>query len=66
MAYTVKQVRRLADKTQREMAEEMGISRDAYRRIELCPELATVEQARNISRIVGISMDNIIFAREST
>ena len=66
LVYTVRQARRLAEKTQREMARSMGISRDTYRKIELNPEVATIEQAQNISRIVGIPMDKIIFARNST
>lgn len=66
MTYTVRQARRLAERTQREMAHSMGISRDTYRKIELNPEIATIEQAKSISRIVGIPMDKIIFARNST
>ena len=66
MTYTVRQARRLAEMTQREMAFSMGVSRDTYRKIELNPEIATIEQAKSISRIVGIPMDKIIFVRDST
>lgn len=66
MVYTVRQARRLADKTQAEIAQDMGLSRDAYRKIELHPELTTVEQAQKLSRIVGIPMDKILFAQNST
>ena len=59
--YTVKQARQLAGKTQINMAKEMGISRDSYRRIELRPDLATVVQARDISRITQIPVDQISF-----
>ena len=59
--YTVKQARQLAGKTQVNMAQEMGISRDSYRRIELRPDLATVVQARDISRITRTPVDQISF-----
>ena len=46
MIYTVKQARQLAGKTQSEMANLMGISRDIYRKIELNPDKATVAQVK--------------------
>lgn len=65
MKFTVKQVRLMADKTQHEMAEELGIGVDTYRRIERNPNSATVEQAKQISNIVGISYDIIFFGTDS-
>lgn len=64
--YTVKQARLLAGLTQKEMAEHMSVHRDTYRKIEINPELATIEQARLFAQIVGRPMDDIIFARDST
>lgn len=61
MAYTIKQARMLSEKTQQEMAENMGISRDTYRKIELKPETATIAQARRISDLTGVPMDSLIF-----
>ena len=61
--FTVKQARLLAGLTQVSMANEMGISRDSYRKIELRPELATVGQAREISRITQIPVEQIAFCR---
>lgn len=66
MPYTVKQARRLADKTQAEMAKYLGVSRDTYRKIELFPEQATVKQAQDISAITKIPVDQIFFAGNST
>ena len=66
LVYTVKQARRLADKTQAEMAALLGISRDTYRKIEMFPEQATIAQAHNISAITKIPVDQIFFARDST
>ncbi len=59
--FTVKQARQLAGLTQVNMANEMGISRDSYRKIELRPDLATVGQAHDISRITQIPVDQISF-----
>lgn len=66
MAYTVKQARRLADKTQAEMAVLLGVSRWTYRSIESHPGKAKIAQARKISEITGVPLDDIIFADDST
>lgn len=62
MAFTVKQARMLAEKTQRQMAEMLGVCVDTYRSIELHPDTATVEQAKIISKVTGIPYDQIFFA----
>ncbi len=64
MAFTVRQARRLCEKTQSEMAKEMNMCRDSYRKIEENPEKATVAQAREISRITGIPLDKIFFGSD--
>lgn len=66
MQYTVKQARVLMDFTQEQMAEKMGISRWTYRKIEENPESATIKQAKQISEITHIPIDNIFFANGST
>ena len=66
MPFTVKQARMLNSITQAEMAEKMGISRDTYRKIESNPETATIKQAKDISKITGIEIDQIFFATMST
>ena len=64
--FTVKQARQMKGLTQAQMAQEMGISRDTYRRIECNPESATIMQGRRIAEITRIAFDSIIFARDST
>lgn len=66
MPFTVKQARMLNSITQAEMAKKMGISRDTYRKIESNPETATIKQAKDISKITGIEIDQIFFATMST
>ena len=65
-AFTVKQARQMMGLTQEQMAQEMGICRDTYRRIECNPESATIAQGRRIAEITHIAFDSIIFARNST
>lgn len=63
MRLSVKQARIMADKTQREIAAEIGVSRDIYRRIEKYPETATIAQAKRFCHATGFSMDSIFFAQ---
>lgn len=58
---TMKQARRVADLTQREVADSLGICVESYRRIERKPELATMEQAVKFCRLVNQSLDAISF-----
>lgn len=66
MAFTVKQARQYAGFTQVEIAERLGISRDAYRRIELNPGSTPIELAQKFCQVVGIGIDQIFFAQDST
>lgn len=66
LTYSVRQARALAEKTQAEMAERLGVTRETYRRIEQNPGRATVDQAIAIARITGIPIDQIFFADDST
>ncbi|MFR1104047.1 MAG: helix-turn-helix transcriptional regulator [Acutalibacteraceae bacterium] len=61
MPYTLKQARNLREKTQAEMAAEMGICRDTYRSIEANPEQATVQQAKQICAILNMEIEDIFF-----
>lgn len=62
MKLSVKQARIMSDKTQREMAAAIGVSRDVYRRIEKYPGTATIEQAKRFCRATGFCIDRIFFA----
>lgn len=66
MLLSVKQARMLADKTQKEMADLMGIHRHTYAKIEQDPETATIRQAEEIAKITGVTMEQIFFGTEST
>lgn len=65
MILTVKQARLIADKTQRQMAKELAISVDTYRKIEYNSDVATVEQAKKISEVLGMDYNIIFFGNDS-
>lgn len=64
--FTMKQARRYAGLTQVQMAEKLGISRSSYIWLEAHPERTTINQARAISEITGIALDDIFFVNDST
>lgn len=61
MSYTLKQARTLREKTQTEMAVELGVCRDTYRSIEANPEQATIQQAKKICDILNMKLDDFFF-----
>lgn len=65
MTLSLRQARRLRDKTQAEMAKLLKVNIMTYRKIEENPDLARIEQAKKISEYLGINYDEIFFARES-
>ncbi len=63
MQFTVKQARLHSDKTQAEMAKMLGICRNKYLNIEKHPDRATIAEAKQISEITGIPLENLFLAR---
>lgn len=62
MPLTLRQARRLKEKTQKEMARLLDMHVQTYRKIEENPDLTTVEQAKKISSYLGLRYDEIFFA----
>lgn len=62
MTLSLRQARRLKDKTQAEMAEMLKVHVMTYRKIEEKPDLATIEQAKKISDYLGVNYNEIFFA----
>ena len=58
---TLRQARRLQDKTQNDMAKLLKIHVATYRKIEEKPESATIEQAKKIAQFLKVPYDNIFF-----
>lgn len=64
MTLSLRQARRLKEKTQNEMAKLLKVHVMTYRKIEENPDLATIEQAKKIAEYLGVTYDEIFFARE--
>lgn len=64
MRFTVKQARAMANLTQEEMAQKMGINRSTYIRIEKDVLKATVGQLKKVSDITGIPLEDIFLPEE--
>lgn len=62
MTLTLRQARRLREKSQEEMAKEVGVHVNTYRRLEENPDNVTVGLAKKISCILGIPCSEIFFA----
>ena len=62
MTLSLRQARRLTEKTQTEMAEMLKVNVATYRKIEENPDLATIEQAKKISEFLGVNYNEIFFA----
>ena len=66
MSFTLKQARRYAEKTQKQVATAIDVCVDTYRAIEENPENATIKQAKAISEYLGIPYNDIFFGNKST
>lgn len=60
---TVKQARRFKDMTTSQMATALGISRDTYEKKEKNTGKFTIEQIEEISKVVGIPKEKILFTK---
>ena len=59
MKLTLKQARLLSEKSQKNMAEAIGVHIQTYRKMEEKPESITVYQAKKISEILKLSVDEL-------
>lgn len=62
---TLREAREEAGLTQQNMADELGVSRPTYIRIEENPENASVLQARRICEILSRNYEGIFFGRNA-
>ena len=62
MTLSLRQTRRLKEKTQAEMAKMLKVHVMTYRKIEENPDVATIEQAKKISEYLGVNYNEIFFA----
>ncbi len=62
MTLSLRQARRLKEKSQKEMAKMLKIHVMTYRKIEEKPNFATIEQAKKIADYLDIDYNEIFFA----
>ena len=65
MSYTLRQARMLADKSQIQSANAIGVCLQTYRKLEKNPEQATIAQAKALSSFFGVPYDSIFFDNNS-
>jgi len=66
MPLSLKQARLLADLTQKEVAQKLGVHRQTYMKWERNADEMPVGKAKQFAKIVGRSIDEIFFHSEST
>jgi len=66
MGLTLKQARLVREKTQRDMAEMLGVYVDTYRKLENDPGLVTINQAKKIADYLKMNIDDIFLPENST
>ena len=65
MTFTIKQARKYAGLSQKEMADRLKIHKSTYFRIEKNPNQATVAQVNEISRITGVPFSDLFLPTDS-
>ena len=63
---SIRQARRMRDISQNRMAADMGIHVQTYRKLENHPGEATIEQAKRIAQLLGMSYDELNFFEEDS
>ena len=58
---SIKRTRIILGKTQKEVADEIGVHVQTYAKIEHNPEIATISQAKRIAKALNTSIDKIFF-----
>lgn len=66
MTVSPKQARLLCEKSQKEIAEMLGVHRDTYTKWEKNPDAMPVGKAKEFAVIVGREVDEIFFIGLST
>ena len=61
---TIRQARRLAEKTQAEVAFAIGVCEHTYRKIENSPQTATMAQLLKIASYLNVPFDCLFFETE--
>lgn len=63
---TLERARKNVGLTQQDMADELGVSRPTYAKIEANPDTATVLQAKRICEVLSRPYERIFFRRDAS
>ena len=67
MSLTIRQARMMCGFTQQQMADALCVHRTTYRKLEEHPDQITIAQAKEISRVTGVSINDLnFFVQNST
>lgn len=66
MQFTIRQARVHSGMTQKQMADQLGIDRSTYLRLEKDVSRATVGQVNKIAAVTGIAVADIFLGEKST
>lgn len=67
MSLTIRQARMMRGFTQQQMADALCVHRTTYRKLEEHPDQITIAQAKEISRVTGVSINDLnFFVQNST
>lgn len=65
MALTMRQWRKAKEISQESMADALNVHVNTYLNWEKAPEKISVSQAKKISEILGVPLNDIIFSKEA-
>lgn len=66
MSLTMKQWRLAKELSQEEMAKRCGVHRNTYASWEENPDSVSIKNAKKIAEVLGVSVNVIFFAKDST
>lgn len=58
----LREAREKANLTQQEVADALGVSRPTYISMEKNPDRISIDEARHLSELFGVSVDSLFFA----
>lgn len=58
----IEEARKNARYSQEAAAERLGMSRPTYAKIEKNPDVASIEDAKSIAELFGVSVEDLFFA----
>ena len=61
---TLEEARKQARYSQEAVAGELGIARPTYAKMEKSPDIVTIEDAKKLAKLFGVSVGDIFFSTD--